>query len=199
MKNILRLRHRSLSTERTYMYWLRSFYKHLKGTSPYELASSDVRNFMSYLAVEKRISASTQNQAFNAILFFFRHVLEKNIAGADTVRAKQKKRLQTGQKSLSVVCLIVSDSSEVQHIESIWLILGTSFSHSDVSFYCPTFGSTASLRVGCICLLGHLHPYGHSVCQSPSMTWSAAKSLSLRTVTILLLPPRISKKLSSIS
>ncbi|MEA2081998.1 MAG: integron integrase [Elusimicrobiota bacterium] len=107
MKKILRLRHRSVSTERTYMFWLRGFYKHLKGSSPYELTSSHVRDFMSYLAVERNVSASTQNQAFNAILFFFRHVLEKNISGADAIRAKQKKRLP-----------VVLTKTEIRHIFS---------------------------------------------------------------------------------
>ena len=49
---------------------------------------------MTYLAVEQRVSASTQNQAFNAILFLFRHTLDKNIDDiADAVRAKRKVRL----------------------------------------------------------------------------------------------------------
>ena len=94
MVKALRLRHRSPSTEKTYLSWLRRFYKYLKGSSPHKLDSSHVRDYMSYLAVERRIASSTQNQAFNAILFFFRHVLDKDITDLNnTIRAKPRRRL----------------------------------------------------------------------------------------------------------
>ena len=51
MVNALRLRHRSLSTEKTYLYWIRMFCKHLKGSSPYSLDNSHFTDFMTYLAV----------------------------------------------------------------------------------------------------------------------------------------------------
>jgi integron integrase len=92
--NALRLKHRSMSTEKTYLYWLRLFYKYLQGKSPFELADDDLRNFMSYLAVERKVAASTQNQAFNAILFVYRHVLDRDVDQVThAVRAKKKRRL----------------------------------------------------------------------------------------------------------
>jgi len=94
MVRMLRLKHRSLSTEKTYMGWLRSFYRFLNGQSPYALDSSHVKDFLSYLAVERNVSSSTQNQAFNAILFLFRHVLDNDIDDiSGAVRASQKRRL----------------------------------------------------------------------------------------------------------
>jgi len=69
MVNILRLKHRSFSTERSYLAWLRTFYGFVKGNSPELLESSDVIDFMTFLAVEKKVAKSTQNQAFNAVLF----------------------------------------------------------------------------------------------------------------------------------
>jgi hypothetical protein len=59
MVRMLRLRHRSLSTEKSYIGWLRSFYRFLNGQSPYELDSSHVKDFLSYLAVDRNVSAST--------------------------------------------------------------------------------------------------------------------------------------------
>jgi integron integrase len=94
MVRMLRLKHRSLSTEKTYMGWLRSFYRFLNGQSPYALDSSHVKDFLSYLAVERNVSSSTQNQAFNAILFLFRYVLDKNIDDiTGAIRASKKRRL----------------------------------------------------------------------------------------------------------
>lgn len=94
MVKILRLKHRSLKTEKTYMYWLRLFYRFLDGKSPYSLDASYVKDFMTYLAVERKVAASTQNQAFNAILFLFRYILNidiEDIAGA--IRARKRRRL----------------------------------------------------------------------------------------------------------
>ncbi len=79
MKKMLRLKQRKETTEKAYLYWLRHFYRYMKGLSPLTLDTTHVKNFLSYIAVEKRISKSSQNQAFNAILFFFRHVLEKDL------------------------------------------------------------------------------------------------------------------------
>lgn len=94
MVKALRLRHRSLSTEKTYLYWVRMFCQHLKWFSPRSLNNSHFMDFMTYLAVERKVSASTQNQAFNAILFFYRHVLDKEIGElSGAVRARYKRRL----------------------------------------------------------------------------------------------------------
>ena len=94
MRNMLRLMHRSIRTESAYLGWVRRFYRYLNGKSPQSLGSSHVKDFMTYLAVEQKVSASTQNQAFNAILFLFRHTLDKDIEDiSDAVRAKRTRRL----------------------------------------------------------------------------------------------------------
>ena len=94
MRNMLRLMHRSHRTENAYLGWVRRVYRFLGGKSPNSLESSHVKDFMTYLAVEQKVSASTQNQAFNALLFLFRHTLEKEIEDiADAIRAKRVRRL----------------------------------------------------------------------------------------------------------
>lgn len=73
------------------------FFKYTRQTTKKaitETDASDFKNFLSHLALAKRVSASTQNQAFNAILFFFRYVLGKEVGNlADTVRAKRGQKL----------------------------------------------------------------------------------------------------------
>ena len=94
MREALRLRHRSLSTEKTYLIWLKNFKDFVNYKSPDQLDGTDLQDFLSQLAVEKRVSPSTQNQALNAIVFFYRHVLDKNIEQVlSAVRAKQKRHL----------------------------------------------------------------------------------------------------------
>ena len=79
MKAIIRLKHMAYSTEKTYLGWLRSFYTFLKGHPPDQLDETHVMNFLSFLAVDRKVAKGTQNQAMNALLFFFRHVLNKDM------------------------------------------------------------------------------------------------------------------------
>lgn len=63
----------------------------MKNKPPKHLTDDDIRNFMKFLAINRKVAASTQNQAFNAILFFYRNVLGKEPGDLrDTVRAKKK-------------------------------------------------------------------------------------------------------------
>jgi len=99
MREALRIKHYSYKTERSYIDWAKRFYYYMgnvKGndfqTKP--LQSDDVREFLSYLAINKRVSASTQNQAFNALLFLFRVILNIELTDLDkTVRAKRGVKL----------------------------------------------------------------------------------------------------------
>jgi len=79
MQKAIRMKHYSLSTERTYMDWARRFFDHagnMKGGLLLETpGAEDIREFLTHLTVDKNVSVSTQNQAFNAILFLCRNVL----------------------------------------------------------------------------------------------------------------------------
>ncbi|MBN2178085.1 MAG: integron integrase [Deltaproteobacteria bacterium] len=96
-KRLIRLKHYSYSTERTYLQWIERFLGYTGQTlkKPVtEIDTSDVKNFLSHLAIKRRVSASTQNQAFNAILFFFRSMLGKEMGDlSQTVRAKRGQKL----------------------------------------------------------------------------------------------------------
>ena len=90
----LRLRHRSLRTEKSYIGWLRRFYSFIEYKEVEKVNQADLKDFLSYLAVDCKLAASTQNQAFNAILFVFRHVLDLEITGLEeTIRSKRKRTL----------------------------------------------------------------------------------------------------------
>ncbi len=94
MIEAIRLRHRSYSTEKTYIAWIRQFQGFLKSKELKALDGKDIQDFLSYLAVERKVSSSTQNQALNALVFAYRNVLEKDIEDQiNSVRARQKRRL----------------------------------------------------------------------------------------------------------
>lgn len=87
----IKIRHYAKSTLRTYTTWVRQFQSFTKSKVPKLLSTSDVKEFLTHLAVEKKVAASTQNQAFNALLFFYRHVLKSEFGDIkDVPRAKRK-------------------------------------------------------------------------------------------------------------
>ena len=67
MVNVLRLKHMSLNTEKTYITWRGQFQRYIN-KCPDELSTDDVRNFLSYLAAERKVARATQNQALNALI-----------------------------------------------------------------------------------------------------------------------------------
>ena len=70
---------------------MRHFQTLTRSQDPASLSSADVREFLTSLAVDRKVSASTQNQAFNALLFFYRHVLNQEFGKVEgVVRAKRK-------------------------------------------------------------------------------------------------------------
>jgi len=75
MRRALRLRHYSGRTEEAYLAWVRRFIRFCGMRHPRALGPSDVTRFLSSLAVDAQVSASTQNQALAAIVFLYRDVL----------------------------------------------------------------------------------------------------------------------------
>jgi hypothetical protein len=71
---IVRLKHLSPKTEKSYLSWILRFKSYVQSKPCDALAEQDVKNFLSFLAVEKRVSAATQRLAFNALLFLCRNV-----------------------------------------------------------------------------------------------------------------------------
>ncbi len=86
----IKVRHYSRKTLKTYANWSRQFQRFLKDKPPQELSTADVKDYMTYLAVTCKVAASTQNQAFNSLLFLFRHGLKREFSELrDVPRAKK--------------------------------------------------------------------------------------------------------------
>jgi site-specific recombinase XerC len=111
MRQAIRIKHYSYRTERSYLDWAERFNDYISNVKKRDvhmvgLDSNDVRDFLSYLALTKRVSASTQNQAFNALLFLFRDVLKVELGDlSKTVRAKRGQKLPVVLSSEEVQAL----------------------------------------------------------------------------------------------
>lgn len=94
VREIIRIKHYSPRTEEAYIHWIKRFIFFHGTRHPAEMGAEQVRQFVSHLALNRHVAASTQNQAFNALIFLYREVLQIDlgqILGA--VRAKKPKRL----------------------------------------------------------------------------------------------------------
>ena len=82
------------STEATYWAWIKRFIRFHNTRHPDELGSGDINRYLSHLATARRVAASAQNQALNAIVFLYRDVLDHDLAEFGTfIRARKPKRL----------------------------------------------------------------------------------------------------------
>jgi len=70
LRHTMRLKHYSLKTEKSYVNWVRRFIFFHNKRYPKEMGTKEVRTFLNYLAVELHVSASTQKQALNALVFY---------------------------------------------------------------------------------------------------------------------------------
>jgi len=92
----IKVRHYSPRTLQTYRHWVGDFQDFVRSKPPEFLATTDVKEYLTWLAVKRKVSASTQNQAFNSLLFFFRHVLGREFGKVDgVVRAKRRRYIPT--------------------------------------------------------------------------------------------------------
>ena len=89
----IRLKHYSIRTEESYLSWIRRFILFHGKQHPLDLGPEHVRDFLTHLAVDEQVTASTQNQALNAIVFLYRHVLQTDLGDcSDFERAKTSRK-----------------------------------------------------------------------------------------------------------
>lgn len=104
---VIRARRYSHRTEKSYWYWIRYFIRFHGMKHPTSLGSREVREFLTWLAVERRVAAATQNQALNALVFLYGKVLETPLGEiGETVRAKRPPRLPvvlTHQEAMTII------------------------------------------------------------------------------------------------
>jgi integron integrase len=90
----IRTRHLALRTEQAYLHWIRRYVKFHARRHPREMGRMEVEAFLSHLAVDAKVAASTQNQALQALLFLYRQVLDIELPWLDNVtRASRSKRI----------------------------------------------------------------------------------------------------------
>lgn len=94
VRRVIRLRHYSIRTEEAYVQWVRRFVRFHGMRHPREMGAREAEAFLTHLAVDRCVAASTQNQALNALLFLYREVLEREIPALDDfARARRPARL----------------------------------------------------------------------------------------------------------
>lgn len=94
VRDALRTRHYAYRTEKTYMHWIRQYVRFVKPVHPREAGQDGVKRFLTHLAVERNVSATTQNQALAALLFLYK-LYEIDLGNLDIVRAKKSTYLPT--------------------------------------------------------------------------------------------------------
>ncbi|MBW4643744.1 MAG: integron integrase [Goleter apudmare HA4340-LM2] len=96
VQDIIRLKHYSYQTEKTYIYWIRRYILFHNKRHPKDMGSKEIEEFLTHLAVHENVAASTQNQALHAVLFLYKEVLKQDLdLKVDAVRAKKSKYLPT--------------------------------------------------------------------------------------------------------
>ncbi len=94
VRDKIRFKHYSLSTENTYLSWIKQFILYHGKRHPVDMGAAEVEAFLTYLATQRQVSSSTQNQALSAILFLYREVLAITLPWLDNFeRSKKPRRL----------------------------------------------------------------------------------------------------------
>ncbi len=94
VRESLRARHYSARTEKAYCMWVERYIRFNRMRHPGEMTEAEINSFLTHLAVERKVSAATQNQALAALLYLYRHVLGVDLGDlGDVVRARKPKRL----------------------------------------------------------------------------------------------------------
>ena len=118
VRSAIRLRHYSPRTEEAYVCWIRRFVVFHNKRHPAEMGDAEVTQFLTHLAEKRNVSASTQNQALNALVFLYRHVLQSPLGKLEPfVPAKRP-------KNLPIVLTKTEVQSVLKHMEGVPRLAG---------------------------------------------------------------------------
>ena len=96
VRDAIRLKHYSRHTEQAYIAWIKRYIFFHDKRHPKDMGAAEVEAFLTHLAVQQKVAASTQNQALSALLFLYRDVLRQPLDGPiDPIRARKAKRVPT--------------------------------------------------------------------------------------------------------
>ncbi len=95
VRDKIRVKHYSYATESSYVSWIKRYIIYHDKRHPIEMGKAEIEDFLTYLAVEKKVSPATQNQAFSAVLFLYKHVLGLDMDGENiqALRAQERKHI----------------------------------------------------------------------------------------------------------
>lgn len=117
VRDTLRVKHYAYRTEESYIQWIRRFILFHNKRHPLEMGEAEVEAFLTHLAVEGNLAASTQNQALSALLFLYRHVLDRPLA--ETIQAVRARR----SRHLPVVLTVAETRSLLQCLDGTQQLL----------------------------------------------------------------------------
>ncbi|MBD1835247.1 phage integrase N-terminal SAM-like domain-containing protein [Cyanobacteria bacterium FACHB-472] len=104
VQDVIRLKHYSYQTEKTYIYWIRGYIFFHNKRHPKDMGSKEIEEFLTHLAVNESVAASMQNQALHAVLFLYKEVLKQDLdLKVDAVRAKKSNYLPTVLTKLAII------------------------------------------------------------------------------------------------
>ena len=95
VRDAIRLKHYTYRTEEAYVQWIRRYILFHNKQHPKDMGAAEIEAFLTHLAVEGQVAASTQNQDLSALLFLYREVLGQKITDVDAVRSKRTHYLPT--------------------------------------------------------------------------------------------------------
>lgn len=117
VRRVIRSRQYSSKTEKTYTSWIRRYVLYHGKRHPSEMGPEEIRAFLSHLASDQHVSASTQNQALSALLFLYRHVLNAEIGWVDDIQPARR------SQHLPVVLTRAEVAAVLRHLHGVsWLM-----------------------------------------------------------------------------
>ena len=94
VRNVIRVNHYSIRTEKTYWYWIRYFIRFHQMKHPLDMGPKEINEFLTWLAVHRQVAAATQDQALNSLVFLYDKVLDKPLGDiGEVVRSKKPRKL----------------------------------------------------------------------------------------------------------
>ena len=118
LREAIRARHYSIRTEEAYDFWVRQYILFHRKRHPSDMGEAEVSGFLTHLATQRVVAASTQNQALNALIFLYRHVLDRPLGDlTEIVRAKRSQRLP-------VVLTVEEVSRILQCLPGVYWLIG---------------------------------------------------------------------------
>jgi len=120
VRDKIRFKHYSISTEKTYVHWIKHYILFHNKKHPVEMAKNEMEEYLTFLATKKQVSPSTQNQAFNAILFLYKEVL-----GIDTTEWNVQALRAQERKHIPVVLTKEEVKKVLQNLTGIYKLMVT--------------------------------------------------------------------------